>query len=237
MRNAILAIIAVLWWVGSAHAQVRLPNESQSHVIVLVDLSGTWFNQASKEINKHELETVATTIASIVAAERPPIDIRYFEIGDGSLSRAPLCEARFVPNIFRQAHENEFADLDQLVAFFKEDCTRFILMHKPELYTDITGALNTVARVSAEDSGYHAIIMMSDFQEERRPHQVGTIGSLKGMHALLLYRVLEKDRFDTAPLDERIAHWKVLIHGAGASVAAVDDVALDPAQLVRLLQK
>jgi hypothetical protein len=64
----------------AALGQTKLPLEANSHITVLVDLSGTWLNDRSKAANKRELETVAATIASLVASAKPPTDIQYLEM-------------------------------------------------------------------------------------------------------------------------------------------------------------
>jgi hypothetical protein len=141
-----------------------------------------------------------------------------------------------VPSIFPTASPStEFSDLKKLTDFFGGDCTRLILMRSPAKFTDITGALDTVARENAlQKPGFNAVMVISDFQEERRPNQTGAIGSLNGVHALLLYRVLESDRYDPSKLDDRMNEWKARLRKAGAKVEALYDVALEPAQLKRL---
>lgn len=238
MKRSALVAIALLALCGPG-AGAQLPVEARSHITVLVDLSGTWLDNKSRTANRHELEVVATTIAALVPTLKAPVEVQYFEIGDASFSRAPLCSARFSPSIFpSMATGAEFSDLKKLIEYFGEDCTRLILMKSPAKFTDITGALNTVARIaSLRDSLYSGLIVLSDFQEERRRSQTGDIGSLRGMHVLLLYRVLEADRLDPARLDSRISAWQARLHRAGASVRALDDVFLEPAQMKRLLTK
>jgi hypothetical protein len=214
-----------------------MPIEAKSSITVLVDLSGTWLNDRSRTIDQRELEAVSATIATMVPSLKAPVEIRYLEIGDGSLSRPPLCAARYVPNIFHTVENvDEFADIQKLSEFFGEDCVRLILMRKPEAFTDITGALSTVSRISAsEASRYRALIILSDFREERRLKQKGDVGPLPGLHAVLLYRVLNEDRLDPSELDSRIARWLSTLRRAGARPTAVDDIVIEPAQIKRLL--
>jgi hypothetical protein len=224
---------------GTTAAQTRAPVEAKSHITVLVDLSKTWLNEHSKDADKQTLESVSSAIAALLVQLKPPTEILYFEIGDGSLSRRPLCSARYFPNIFHTTERtDEFADLDEVSTFFADDCTQLLLKHKPAMFTDITGALDTVSRVAAQQqSQYSALIVLSDFKEDRRPHQVGTIGPLRNIHTLLLYRVLDSDRINPKDLDSRVSSWKDKIARAGGSVSAVDDIVVDPAQIRRLLTK
>lgn len=237
MSRAFLIALALCTMAAAAKAQVRSQLESRSHITVLVDLSATWLNNASKDANKRELEVVADSIAALAPDLKPPIEVRYLEIGDASLSRAPLCEARFMPNIFRTTDDaSEFADLQKMLQFFREDCTRIVLMHRPQSFTDITGAFGTVSRIYANEApGYNAIIALSDFKEERRKRQTGNVGALKGVHALLLYRVLDPDRLNPAHLDGRVATWLGVLRASGATVVALDDISLEPAKMKRLL--
>jgi hypothetical protein len=236
MRYLLASILLLAGFPVSAQS-LRPAMEARSHVTVLVDLSGTWLSKDAKARNKRELEAVATTIVTMAPTLKPPVEIQYIEIGDGSLAREPLCSARYAPSIFpSMASDSEFADLSKLKEFFGEDCMRLILARRPQPYTDITGALNSLGRISANrNSTFNAAIVLSDFKEERRRNQIGDIGSLRGMHALLLYRVLEEDRYDQTKLDARLNQWRLKLHRAGASVAAAEDVALDPAELTRLL--
>lgn len=230
-------IIFAICLATPATAQYHAPLEAKSRVTILVDLSGTWFNKSSKEADRQELEAVADTIAALAPYLKPPIDVRYLQIGDASLSRAPLCEARYMPNIFRTTdNQNEFADLGKMLQFFRDDCAQIVLMHTPQPFTDITGAFNTVSRLMANDSAaFNAVIALSDFKEERRRNQTGTLGSLRGAHVILLYRVLNSDRINSGALDERIGTWLHNLQAAGASASALDDISIEPAKLKRLL--
>jgi hypothetical protein len=223
---------------AAAFGQGGLPREAESHITVLVDLSGTWLNSKSQEINKAELEAVATAVSEVAISVKPPLQVDYLEIGDGSLARRPICSARFSPSVFPSKNKTEFSDVRKFAEFFSDDCTRLILMRKPAAYTDISGALDTVARqMELQKSGFNGVFVLSDLKEERRRQQLGGIGSLRGVHTLLIYRVLEQDRYDPKGLDARIALWKAKISQAGSAVAAVDDISAEPAQMKRLILK
>jgi hypothetical protein len=109
-------------------------------------------------------------------------------------------------------------------------------MQSPAAFTDITGALNTVSRLAKyQHADFKGFIVLSDFHEERRPEQLGTIGSLAGLRGVLVYRVLETDRYNPELLTRRISTWETAIRGAGAKVKSVDDISLEPALIGRLL--
>lgn len=223
---------------ATVSAQGNLPREAESHLTVLVDLSGTWLNPKSAEINKTELEAVATAVSEIAISVKPPLQVDYLEIGDGSLARRPICSARFSPSVFPSKSKTEFSDVRKFAEFFSDDCTRLILMRRPAAYTDISGALDTVARQKElQKPGFSGVFVLSDMKEERRREQMAEIGSLRGVHTLLIYRVLDEDRYNPRGLDARISSWKAKISRAGSVVAAVDDVSVEPAQMKRLILK
>lgn len=211
--------------------------ETKSHITVLVDLSATWLSPASKNQNQRVLTSISQAVSSLVPKLKAPVSVRYLEIGDASLARPPLCEVRYSPNIFRDSKDpSEVADLDVLGDMLSEDCVKAILMHRPAAFTDITGALNTVSRLAAtQASEYDSVIVLSDFKEERRQAQVDALGQLPKTKVLLVYRVLENDRFNSTALDQRLSDWQARLKKAGAKATAVNDVTLEPAQLRRLL--
>lgn len=238
MKKLLFLTCAAITLATAAYAQVKLPVEAKSQITVLVDLSETWLNPASETSNRHALNAVADTIAGLLPKLKAPVNIRYLEIGANSMSRRPICEARYFPNIFRiSSTAGEYADIPKTVEFFRSDCSKLIFMRKPAPLTDITGALNTVSRVAENEApNYSALIILSDFQEERGRGKTGTIGRLKGVRSLLLYRVLNSDRDNPYQLDERVKKWKGLLRAAGAvTTDAVDDVIVDPGTMTRLL--
>jgi hypothetical protein len=238
MRQCAALWIVFLASIVPATGQVKLPIEAKSQITVLVDLSQSWLNPQSNSVNKRTLEAVAESIGTMLPKLKNPVGIRFLEIGDGSLSRPPICQARYSPNIYHLSRDGEFADIPETIQFLKK-CGDHTLSKKPAGYTDITGALNTVSRVSRnESSQYSALIILSDFREERRKGQSGTIGKLPGFRTALIYRVLETDRMNPADLDKRVQNWTQAIRGAGASSAvAMDDVIIEPGTLSRLLLK
>ena len=237
MKRVIAALF--LFMTPAAVAQMRIQREAVSHITVLVDLSGSWLNQREKPLDVHTLRATARTITQLAPELKPPVIIRYLEIGDGSLSQPPLCQARFSPNIFGAAtSKGTFAKIDALSDFLIERCDRFILMHQAQPLTDITGAFNSVSLMNSNDMpGYHAVIALSDFIEDRGRHKPVGLSTLKGVHVLMLYRAQQQDRFNEKGLLARIAGWKRRLESAGAHVSAVDDAYLEPAELERLLLK
>ncbi len=237
MKRVIAALLLLL--APPATAQMRIQHEAVSHITVLVDLSGSWLNQREKPLDQHALRATALTITQLVPELTPPVIIRYLEIGDGSLSQPPLCQARFSPNIFGAASsKGTFAKIGALSDFLIERCDRFILMHEAQPLTDIVGAFNSVSLMNANDMpGYHGVIALSDFIEDRGRHRPVRLRTLRGVHVLMLYRAQQQDRFNERGLLARITAWKQRLTSVGAHVSAVDDAYLEPAELERLLLK
>ncbi|HEX6980228.1 MAG TPA: hypothetical protein VF342_13100 [Alphaproteobacteria bacterium] len=232
----LMGMLAVLSGSGSARAQPILP-EPQSSVTVLVDLSSTWLKPESRRVNERVLTAVGEAMAAIVAEVDPPIVIRYLPIGDLSLAREPMCEVVFTPRLISGPQRGkEIANIKALREYLNGACLQFILSRKQQSFTDITGALNSVARAIEEQGGpFKAVIVLSDLKEEPRPNQRHPKLRLQGGRVLLLYRVLDEDRIDTASLDARIEHWKATLADAGSSVKAINDIVAEPAQIARVL--
>lgn len=216
-----------------------LPDEPQSSVTVLVDLSGTWLSPGSLKDDSRVLKTVAVAIAELSTEVDPPIIIRYLPIGDLSLGRDPLCQVEFVPKLLPGIHpKGEYTSLSSLNSYLGDGCVRYILARKYEVWTDITGALDMAGRaVEDQDGPFKALIMLSDLKEERRPNQKDVKLNLKGVHVLLLYRILNEDRINETDLNDRITTMEQKLRDAGATVKAEPDVAADAAQISRLLQQ
>jgi hypothetical protein len=185
------------------------------------------------------LESIADSVGAMAEHLKSPVQIDYLEIGDASFSRTPLCSKRVIPSIYgRAAKQKDFSDISQLVEYLRFDCANLILRRRPARYTDISGALNTASRLlSAQKLDYSAIIVLSDLKEELRPRQASQLLPLKNVHVLLVYRVLEEDRYDPSQIDKRIATWRQALGRVGGTVKDVDDIQLDAGQMKRLLGK
>lgn len=230
-------LMAALITAAPSSADYRVAQEARSTITVLVDLSETWLNPRSDAENRRLLNVISDLIVALAVKVKKPVAIRFLAIGDKSLGRLPLCQATFLPNILAvKGGHDELVSIDALEDFAAKDCVRAIMMHKPETYTDISGALDSVSRISELDQpGLHALVVLSDFQEDRRKNQIGEFGRLDHVHALLLYRVLDEDRINSRPLDARIHKWEEALRHSGAVVSSIDDVSVDAGALKRVL--
>jgi hypothetical protein len=223
-----------------AHAQQLLPQEPQSSVTVLVDLSGTWLNPGSLTIDDYVLGIVAKGIEIMAADLNPPIIVRYLPIGDLSFGRPALCQVIFFPRLLRplKRPSGEVDDLKELWSYLGTSCPQYILTRRRELFTDITSAFNSVAQDTEHQLGaFKGIIVLSDLKEERRATQQPERLHMTGWRVLLLYRILNEDRPNPDALSARIDAWKARLVEAGAQVVALNDLAASPAQISRLLTR
>jgi hypothetical protein len=228
-------VVSTIIFSFSATAQ-----EIRSSVFVLVDLSETWLAPSSKQENQRILSTAGQSI--ILAAEEiePPIAIRYFPIGDESLMRPPLCEAVYDPKILPGTGGNKKVITRRSDAedYFVKDCVQFILSQPTQDFTDISGAVDTAARVGKlQEEGERVIILLSDLKQELRPGQSATSSDLGGYTVILVYRVLPEDRQSPANLDGRLLWWRESLEEAGAKVLEVPDLAIDSNQLASLISR
>jgi hypothetical protein len=233
----LIGLLSGLLGVTAAEGQ-QLPQEPQSSVTVLVDLSATWFNPGSRSQNEGALKTVAKSVIYMVSDLEPPIIIRYFPIGDLSLGRQALCDVLFTPKISLspQKKRAEITTLRDLDSYLETSCLQYILNQKQEGFTDITSALDNAIRATDEQLGsFRGIIILSELKEERRPGQKRQNLNLEGRRILLLYRILNEDRIDPSKLNTRVEGWKTALREAGAKVVALNDQAASPGQISRLL--
>lgn len=216
MRIGALIVIGALTTGVEAHADDATLREPMSSVHVLVDLSATWLTKEQNGENERVLAVIGDAIVTIAADAQPPIVIRHLAVGDASLARPPLCEAQFLPAMLPRP--GQLSDLRSLERFLR-DCDMHILSRPQEQFTDLTGALDSVSRATHRQTGrLKLVIVLSDFKEERRPGQSGTVGDLSGARILLLYRVLPSDRRGETNVDERVAAWEDRLDAAGAMV-------------------
>lgn len=209
---------------------VQAAEEPRSSVTVLVDLSETWLNPRSADQNRKVLRAIADGVLSASIDFEPPTVIRYLQIGDYSLMREPLCEAIFDPKLIGAKNPQTLYVTNPKAAekYFGQDCVQFILSRDHQPYTDISGAVDSAARLSQQQSsGRRVMIVVSDFKEETRKGQVAPEPlRLDGFTAILLYRVLPEDRQNPKGLDARIKSWEKKLSDAGAKVVALTDVGI-----------
>jgi hypothetical protein len=221
----------------SASAQPRPSLPPQGSIFVLVDLSTTWLNASSAKLNERILNQVASAIASTAAQIDPPVTVRYISIGDRSLNNLPLCELTLHPKLVGKPEPGVVSTIPALNKFLTESCARFVLSRRGEVFTDISGALDTVSRANASlpRSSHRAILILSDLKEERRAGQNGRIGGLENTKVALLYRTLPEDRDNSSALDARIKMWTSRLSSLGARPKAINDVYAAPGTIAEAI--
>jgi hypothetical protein len=220
-----------------ASAQMR-SSDHQSSITVLVDLSSTWLNGPSRKQNEKLLRAVAKAIAIISTEVDAPIAIRYLPIGDRSLGRRPLCDVIFAPRLLISSSKNpnEISRSKKLKEYLEQPCVRYILSREESSFTDISSAFDSAARLNEGQIGsFKAVIALSDFKEERRPDQKPINLRMKGFKIIMLYRVLDEDRTDSAAMDMRVGHWRKALNKAGAKSVSLADIGVTPGQITRIL--
>jgi hypothetical protein len=133
----------------------------------------------------------------------------------------------FSPKLIGHSHgPNELSNTKELREYLTRTCVRFLLSRKQEKFTDIVAAFDTARRLAEYQPGScKAVIALSDFKEEKRPGQVSPNLRMSGMVAVLLYRILNKDRIDPTKLDSRLSMWSDRLEKSGAKVVTLSDEA------------
>lgn len=197
-------------------------NENSSTIMMLVDLSGTWFSARNEATNRELFVKVGRGVVEAAGQFPRPIDIRYLKIGRNSYLAAPLCDVRYIPKMFagscdkkgKTIYKKDHAQCG-LTGYVIEDCVESILHRKGEALTDISGAFATAAKF-AQSQGYKkkAIVVMSDMIEERKGPAIKH-PDLKGFHVIILYRHLSNNAPDET--DENLVYWDKWLKEAGVA--------------------
>lgn len=222
---AAFSIMALLFGTPAAKAQ-SAGVDLQSTISVLVDLSSTWHTPSQKKENEKILSLVSATIMSLANEYEPPIAIRYYPIGNRSLSQPALCEVVFVPKLLAgQLSTIEVNTPQKLREYLFDSCTPHVLAQPQARFTDISGAFDTVGRMMKGHPGAkHSIIALSDFKEELAPGQKAATPILSSAQVALLYRVLDEDKPNPKQVDIRVTQWSQRLQSAGAKVADLHDI-------------
>jgi len=212
-------------------------DEPLSSVTVLVDLSESWHNQKNRNDNIHLLRVVGQAVVRMVDRMMAPVQIRYLPIGDISLFARPLCEVVFSPKLLAgRSRSGIMSNPRELASYLTEDCPTFLLSRPVQPLTDISGAIDTAARLAEQQLGNQKLLLVvSDMKEELRRGQAPVRFALPGFRMLVLYRPLDEDRRNPGSLDERIRQWRKRIEGAGAKVDLDIEGAATPARIERQL--
>jgi hypothetical protein len=215
-----------------------LNDEPRSAVFILVDLSRTWDNEQSTKENQAVLEAVFEATVELGKRYRPPTHVQVLPIGNASLMRPPLCDAIFDPKLISGSSNsgNVFTQDGRFKKYLQIDCARFVLTRTAEKFTDISGALDTAARLAVPlPEGTRALIILSDMVEDLPHGQTPPKLDLPNFRILILYRVLADDRQTPQRLNERLDDWKNRLSGAGARIEVAPDQGITPGEIERLL--
>ncbi|MDH5179095.1 MAG: hypothetical protein OEZ39_06220 [Gammaproteobacteria bacterium] len=217
-KTSLVAIFLLL--VPTILSTSSCKTENSSTIMVLVDMSGTWFNNRNEAINRQLLTKVGTGLIDAAGQYPQPIDIRYLKIGSNSYLAPPLCDVRFVPKLFSGSCSRGSKTLHKmshpecgLREYVVQDCLESVLHRRGEALTDISGAFAAAAKF-AQSQGYSkkSLIVLSDMIEERKGKSI-KIPDLKGFHVIILYRHLNRHTPDMT--DENLIKWESWLKDAG----------------------
>lgn len=199
-------------------------------VSVLVDLSETWHNQQSQELNRRVLRSVGQAINGAATSMPLPLAIRYHAIGSESLGRTPLCAATFRPSAFSigRAEEGRITNRDEFRRYVEVDCPEMFLARPFEPATEISAAIVSASRALAlvSPTAPRTFILLSDFKEEAAATPDLNGLDLSGAHVILLYRTLPEDRRSPGGQQSRLEDWQRRLTALRASVSVVDENAV-----------
>lgn len=238
MRRRFLALAAAALLLLSSAPGVRA-EEPRSTISILVDLSRTWHNHQSAGQNKRALDAALSAAVELAIRYRPPTQVRVLAIGDASLLRPALCDAIYDPKLINVGKSvgSAFTNEKSFRKYLKTDCLAFVLASPVENLTDISGAIDTVSRVSSHQQGKErSLIILSDMVEELGKGQVAPPLTLPGFRTVILYRALATDKKNPNLLTSRLDGWAQKLAKAGSHVDVVADETASSDQIARLLR-
>lgn len=220
--SSFLATIGALFC-GGAYAQSMPP--VRTNIVVLIDVSETWLNDDFRELNEQVLSRVGEGISFASDRLNGPLRVSYFDIGDDSLFRRPLCEAVYQPSLLIREQQGVYSSSDGLRAYLAEDCASYVLHSSPAPLTDITGAIATAVRTqSLVPPERRLVIVLSDLDEDRGGRDLTlTSEDIEGVQFLLLYRSMHRDQVLQSALDARRREWEERLSGLGGDVRSAPD--------------
>lgn len=187
---------------------------AESSLTVLVDLSGSYFNERQRSLMKRNLDEVNEAVEEITQLLPPPVDIFYLSIANVSLSMRPLCSAKYQRTMLFPK-EGVISNKRALKNFLIP-CRDKILRKPSSGHTDIVGAVNLSSRLSPGPSAQKALIIISDMEED--PPEGAATGrlDLKGYRIAIVYRIRKEDGSRPRVIDERLASWSKRFKASGA---------------------
>lgn len=212
-----------------AFARARV---AESAVSVLVDLSATWHNSASRRYNQRLLRSVGQAIVAAAQRLPRPIAVRYQIIGSGALNREPLCAVNFNPKLFAFGKANdpsEISDKAQFERYLTDYCPQYVVTRPAEATTEIGAAIIASQQAIAmmATSVPQALIILSDMKEDTQAvADLSGIG-LSNTRVVILFRSLAEDARRPSPEPDRIRPWRKVFRKHNArSVTVRPDTAI-----------
>lgn len=228
MRPLALFALGALFLAASCKSQSELPG---SRIYLLVDLSETWHNDASKVRNERVLREVGLGVSSatrsLSEATGRPISVQIRIIGQHSLARPPACDLIYERQLINtgNADSDRISDPRRLDEVLGTDCPNKLISMAPEALTEISSTLASVADEATIETDNRKIVILSDFLEEA--HAPELPDQLSGFDILMVYRPMAEDQSDARGFRNRVQYWRSTLEGLGATtVEMVPDTAI-----------
>lgn len=229
IRSLLIAFVALSL---AACSESDDPGNRRANVAIsiLVDLSETWHNPESDDLDKRVLSSVGNAVVGAANRLPRPIAVRFHAIGDASLGREPICSTNYRPSAFSvgKVPAGTIKDPEKFTRYVALDCPAMLLAQPVANSTEIAAAIITADRaLQLTKNGVPKIfVILSDFKEESSTSYPFYGLDFKGSRFVLVYRTLPEDRLKPAAQNLRLRIWKKRLEKLGAEVEAVDENAV-----------
>jgi hypothetical protein len=199
-------------------------------ISILVDLSETWHNPASDDLDQRVLTSVGNAIAGAANRLPRPIAIRFHAIGEASLGKEPICATNYRPSAFAvgKVPPGTIRDRDEFTRYVAVDCPAMMLARPVANSTEIAAAIITADRaLQLTKKGVPKIfVILSDFKEESPVPYTFRDLDFTGCRFVLVYRTLPEDRLDPGLQRAKLRMWERRLKNLGAEVETLDENAV-----------
>lgn len=144
--------------------------ELRSNILVLVDLSTSYFNPEFMKRLDTTLGYVNKTILSGVTYLPLNMMIQFLPIKEQSIISDTICEVEFAKRNLAGRQLGSGISKKKELKLFLDDCKKLILEQKEGKATDITGAIRKavlIANSQLPQGEPRIVIILSDFEEDR----------------------------------------------------------------------
>lgn len=144
--------------------------ELRSNILVLVDLSTSYFNPEFMKRLDTTLGYVNKTILSGVTYLPLNMMIQFLPIKEQSIISDTICEVEFAKRNLAGRQLGSGISKKKELKLFLDDCKKLILKQKEGKATDITGAIRKavlIANSQLPQGEPRIVIILSDFEEDR----------------------------------------------------------------------